>query len=105
MSISKLPERASLEYLRKLAKTRLQQLRTVDPDTKLADAQLLIAREHGFASWRALKAQIDSRQARRPIASPAMRFIGVSNLNRSIGSTVVSTELCKHDSHYDYLAN
>jgi len=85
MSISKLPERASLEYLRKLAKTRLQQLRKVDPDTKLADAQLLIAREHGFASWRALKAQIDSRQAKRPLASPAMRFVGVSNLNRSIG--------------------
>lgn len=83
MSIHKLPEHSSFEYLRKLAKTRLQQLRQTDPATTLAAAQLLIAREHGFTSWRALKAQIGPR-TQRQIASPAMRFIAVANLDRSI---------------------
>jgi uncharacterized glyoxalase superfamily protein PhnB len=84
MSISKLPEHSSLEYLRKLAKTRLQQLRQADPDAKLAAAQLVIAREYGFTSWRDLKAQIEPRRAKRHIASPAMRFVAVASLKRSI---------------------
>lgn len=58
-----LPERASYEYLKKLAKERLAMLRTRKPATKLADAQLAIAREYGFSSWRALKAEIDLRRA------------------------------------------
>jgi hypothetical protein len=48
MSNSKLPERASLEYLRKLAKDRLQELRRADPQAKLAAALLAVARDHGF---------------------------------------------------------
>jgi len=63
MSTRNLPERASLEYLRKLAKERLLALRTSDPAAKLAHAQLAIAREYGFSSWRALKAEIDQRRA------------------------------------------
>src|SRR5262249_53286944 len=39
------------------------ELRRTDPATTLASAQLAIAREHGFASWRALKAEIDRRRA------------------------------------------
>ena len=62
MPKSELPERASLEYLKKLAKDRLQELRRIDPKTKLADALLSTARDHGFASWRALKAEIEQRQ-------------------------------------------
>lgn len=58
-----LPERASLEYLKKLAKERLAALRATNPATKLADAQLAIAREYGFSSWRALKAELDRRRA------------------------------------------
>jgi ankyrin repeat protein len=58
-----LPERASYEYLKKLAKERLALLRTTNPAAKLADAQLSIAREYGFSSWRALKAEMDLRQA------------------------------------------
>jgi ankyrin repeat protein len=63
MANAKLPDRASLEYLKKLAKERLRQLRSVDPQTRLATAQLAIAREHGFSSWRALKAELDRRRA------------------------------------------
>ena len=64
MSQAKLPERASLEYLKKLAKERLQKLRKANANAKLSDAQLAIAREHGFASWRALKAGIEQRQTK-----------------------------------------
>jgi ankyrin repeat protein/catechol 2,3-dioxygenase-like lactoylglutathione lyase family enzyme len=60
MSKFELPARASLAYLKKLAKERLRTLREVDPDARLADAQLAIAREHGFPSWRALKAEVDA---------------------------------------------
>jgi ankyrin repeat protein len=62
MSNSKLPERASLEYLKKLAKDRLQELRRADPRAKLATALLAVAQDHGFSSWRALKAELDQRQ-------------------------------------------
>ena len=58
-----LPDRASYEYLKKLAKERLAQLRLRTPDAQLADAQLAVAREYGFASWRALKAELDRRRA------------------------------------------
>lgn len=50
MSGSKLPERASLEYLKTLAKDRLQELRRSDPSAKLATALLAVAREYGFSS-------------------------------------------------------
>ena len=65
-----LPPRPSLEYERKEAKALLRRLRAGDPDAlmrararhpavdtitperiRLADAQLVIAREYGFASW------------------------------------------------------
>jgi predicted enzyme related to lactoylglutathione lyase len=84
MSNSKLPEHSSLEYLRKLAKARLEQMRQAEPDARLAGAQLLIAREYGFTSWRALKAQLDSRRMKRQITNPAMRFIGVASLDRAV---------------------
>jgi ankyrin repeat protein/catechol 2,3-dioxygenase-like lactoylglutathione lyase family enzyme len=64
MSSSRLPERASLEYLKKLAKDRLQELRRANPRAKLAAALLAVARDHGFSSWRALKAEVEQRQTR-----------------------------------------
>jgi ankyrin repeat protein len=48
-----------LEWLRKTAKDRLEILRSTTPDAQLAEAQLAVAREHGFSSWRALKAHIE----------------------------------------------
>lgn len=61
--MSKLPERASLEFLKKLAKDRRKELRKADPKAKLSTAQLAVAREYGFASWRALKTEVDKLQA------------------------------------------
>jgi ankyrin repeat protein len=55
MAPSSLPERPDLEWLRKEAKRRLDAM----PGAQLADAQLALAREYGYASWRALKAHID----------------------------------------------
>lgn len=63
MSSSNLPDRASLEYLKKLAKERLRELRRTNPDARLSAAQLAVARDHGFPSWRALKAEVDKRHA------------------------------------------
>src|SRR5258708_34160097 len=61
-----LPDRPSLEFLKKLAKDRLPEMRRADPSARLADAQLAIAREHGFTSWRALRAELDRRLAPEP---------------------------------------
>lgn len=59
---SQLPERPSLEYLKKLAKDRLQVMRRADPHARLATALLAVANDHGFSSWRALKAEVERRQ-------------------------------------------
>jgi ankyrin repeat protein len=56
----KLPDNPSLEWLRKQAKTRLAELRRVNPSTKLTEAQFQLAKQYGFSSWRALKGHLDS---------------------------------------------
>ena len=76
-TIRPLPSRPSLEHARKEAKTLVRRLRAgeadalaraadchVHPDrsaagARLADAQLTIAREHGFASWPRLARYLD----------------------------------------------
>lgn len=65
---SALPVRPSLEWLKKTAKERLQTLRAEQPKAKLADAQLALARDYGFPSWRALKFHVETaaRQPGRP---------------------------------------
>ena len=55
-----LPDAPNLEWLRKQAKHRLAELRQTNRGAKLAAAQLDLARRYGFASWRALKAHVDS---------------------------------------------
>jgi hypothetical protein len=62
-NVKSLPAHPSLEYLKKLAKERLKKLRRRDPATKLAAAQLAIAREFGFSSWRKLKTHVDQLRA------------------------------------------
>jgi ankyrin repeat protein len=81
-----LPERPSLEYLRKQARALLRDVQRGDPaavarlrdaarlppgtDPQLAHAQLAIAREHGFASWTKLKTHIeDLESAQDPLAA------------------------------------
>ena len=74
-----LPERASYEFLQKLAKDRLSKLRATHPTAKLAAAQLSIAREYGFSSWRALKIDIDRR--RTPHIAEFMRACTAGDVN------------------------
>lgn len=57
-----LPPRPSLEHLKKQAKRRLASMRLAEPGAKLAEVQYALAREHGFRSWRALKAELGERQ-------------------------------------------
>lgn len=61
-NFSKLPERPSAEFLRKLAKERLREMRSTKPAARLFEAQLEVAREHGFASWRDLVAHLNEGQ-------------------------------------------
>ena len=67
---AELPAEPNLEHLKKAAKLRLRAMRTAAPSTKLTDVQFLIAREYGFASWRALKAEIDRRRTPSDAAIP-----------------------------------
>ena len=62
MANAQLPERPSLDYLKRIARTRLLDLRRASTQARLADALLAVAREYGFASWRALKAEVERRQ-------------------------------------------
>lgn len=61
-----LPPLPNLDKLKKDAKARLVEMRARAPSARLADAQFLLAREHGFSSWAALKAEVE-----RLAASPA----------------------------------
>ncbi len=76
-----LPEQPNLEQLRRQAKELLGQLRAGDPDTlaeaagfedrletdalALSDAQRMLARMYGFASWPKLKAFVDGANVAR----------------------------------------
>jgi ankyrin repeat protein len=81
MSTARSP-RPNLDWYRKAAKKKLAELRARRPAAQLAAAQLLIAREHGFSSWRTLKQFVDAAQAedffeaiRRGDASGAKRML------------------------------
>jgi ankyrin repeat protein len=55
-----LPDNPNLDWLKKQAKRRLEELGHANPAAQLADAQFALAKEYGFSSWRAIKAHIDS---------------------------------------------
>src|SRR5262245_12685203 len=55
-----LPEHPNLDWLKNRAKEKLRQLRAAQPTAKLAQAQLAVAREYGFPSWRKLKQHVDT---------------------------------------------
>jgi Domain of unknown function (DUF3471) len=53
-----LPATPNLEQLKKQAKERLRDMREAEAAATLAQAQFALARDYGFASWRALKAAV-----------------------------------------------
>jgi ankyrin repeat protein len=58
--VQALPANPNLDWLRKTAKQRLAALRVGQPDAKLHQAQLAVANDYGFRSWRTLKAHVDN---------------------------------------------
>jgi ankyrin repeat protein len=81
-----LPVRADLEQLRTQAKELLRAARDGDPDTLarvhavsdelvLASAQLALAREYGFPSWRRLKAEVERRRLLNERDVPGLRTL------------------------------
>jgi ankyrin repeat protein len=69
-----LPLRANLEWLKKLSKERLDALRLRSPGATLSEAQLDVAREFGFPSWRKLKARVEQvRDALDALVPPEVR--------------------------------
>jgi hypothetical protein len=55
------PARPNLEHLKNEAKQRLATMRRSAPKSRLTQAQFALARDYGFASWRALKAEVERR--------------------------------------------
>src|SRR5690349_2053320 len=74
----RLPAHPSLEHLQKQAKDLLRAYRAGDPAVieklqpvasagpRLADAQFVIAREHGFETWAKLKHHLESSRQSGP---------------------------------------
>jgi ankyrin repeat protein len=75
-----LPANPSLEWLRKRAKQMLRELRDTQPEAQLADAQLAVARSHGFASWRKLKSFVDAVNGHGDAVRRAVREGDVGSL-------------------------
>lgn len=70
----RLPDRPSVEQLRKQAKEHLDTLRETDPAVKLSAAQHALAREYGFDSWPKLLHHVESVQPRHHmVQTPALQ--------------------------------
>jgi ankyrin repeat protein len=67
----RLPERPSLEQLRKQTKEHLDVLRAADPSANLAAAQYALAHDYGFESWPKLVHHVESLQPERRMRQPA----------------------------------
>jgi len=67
----RLPDRPSLEQLRKQAKEHLDSLRAADPSVNLATAQHAVAREYGFDSWPKLVHHVECLQPANRMLQPA----------------------------------
>jgi len=76
-----LPANPSLEWLKKRAKDELRELRERNPEAQLAEAQLVVARAHGFASWRKLKAFVDAVNGHGDAVRAAVRAGDVAALS------------------------
>jgi ankyrin repeat protein len=70
-----LPAAPSLEHLRKQAKDLVRERRAGPESLRLSDAQRIVAREYGFASWPRLKAYVE-----RVTAEPGLTYAFVDDL-------------------------
>src|SRR5262245_36199729 len=79
-----LPAQPNLEHLKNEAKHRLKALRGRDQRAKRADAQLAVARDYGFPSWRQLKAHVDKSMRERIFT--AVRIGDVETVRRAFAA-------------------
>jgi Ser/Thr protein kinase RdoA (MazF antagonist) len=63
-----LPDKPSLDFLRKEAKDLLAALRESRPGASLADAQRALASQYGMRDWNELKSEAERRAAHAPVA-------------------------------------
>ncbi|HKQ48846.1 MAG TPA: ankyrin repeat domain-containing protein, partial [Phycisphaerae bacterium] len=68
-----LPPHPNLEWLKKRAKDQLDELRASKPEAQLSEAQLAVARDYGFPSWRKLKAHVEQSRGREDSAAAVIR--------------------------------
>ncbi len=79
-----LPDRPSIEYLRKEAKDLLGVLRESNAGASLADAQRALAAEYGERDWPALKAEVQRRVGETPAVPEGLaeELAGIFGLGR-----------------------
>ncbi len=85
-----LPAHPDLDHLKKQVKDRLRELQTDDPSAKLADALHALANEYGFASWIALKDEVEAR------AEAADPFLALVSAVRTNSAARVAELLARH---------
>ena len=76
-SLRTLPARANLEHLKNEAKQRLKTMRSHNSAARLSEAQLLVARDYGFSSWRKMKLYVD---ALKDVGERLINAVGDSDL-------------------------
>jgi hypothetical protein len=81
-----LPSRANLEHLKNEAKERLKSMRLERPASRLSEAQLAVARDYGFPSWRKLKSYVDAAQGHGRQLIEAVRSGQISPIREILGS-------------------
>jgi ankyrin repeat protein len=84
-----LPANPDLDWLKKAAKKRLVTLRAAKPDARLYEAQLAIARDYGFNSWRTLKTHVETvnpRLAERDRVFDAARAGDIEAVRRAFAA-------------------
>jgi len=62
-----LPDKPSLDFLRKEAKDLLSALRESSPETSLTNAQQMLAADYGMRDWAELKSEVERRAAEAPV--------------------------------------
>jgi ankyrin repeat protein len=80
----------NLEQLRKQAKERVRARRAAGDHAKLADAQFELAREHGFASWPALKSYVERIALEQPFHTELDYYEGRANGIASVDGVTVA---------------
>jgi ankyrin repeat protein len=84
-----LPANPDLDWLKKAAKKRLVTLRAAKPTARLYEAQLAVANDYGFKSWRALKAHVETvnpRLAEHDRVFDAARAGDIEAVRRALAS-------------------